>query len=61
MRDAKDGGNTWETVMILLVFSKWALWSRKEENSMFKRNRTKEERFSHKIFIPEHPRENLNG
>lgn len=52
--------NTWKTVILLLSFSKWALWPKKEEEtSMLKKKKTTQkfkERANHKMFIPENPR-----
>lgn len=58
MRENKDGKNTWKTVILLLSFSKWALWSKKEEETfMFKKpQKFKNERVNHEMFIPKNPR-----
>lgn len=44
-------------LLLLLSFSKWALWSKKEDETfMFKKSQKfKKERVNHEMFIPKNP------
>lgn len=57
--EGKDGENTWETVISCLLSVSGHYGQKRKKICMFKSNKKiKEERFSHQIFIPQHPREN---